>query len=271
MAETGCLKDGHFNNLEVENTTIMTGKLTVGSTSTSEVNYVSPIGLSPVKIIHSQVSRAPIGGFYPSIIGAVEATDIEGFDMPACEALFNYLSNVDALSSVQSTHLFGISASKSQTSTIIAAADSALDSTCGYARAHTPQFLTGSWSATADIGAVNPFANMSNNAQHLIIFGGNNSTGDGVLTFSLSAEDKVDATASAIAVTGIGDQVWEFAAKGNTLDDGVDITLTPEKTTKILKGSFIYLENHWNHGVMVRGYIKVSGGKLTAALPNPAP
>ena len=60
MAETGCLRDGHFQNLQVENTTIldtgdvtMTGKLTIGSTSTSDVNWVSPTGLSPISSISS--------------------------------------------------------------------------------------------------------------------------------------------------------------------------------------------------------------------------
>lgn len=40
MAETGCLKDGHFNNLQVENTTIMTGN-TLSKVPTSFTSAVT--------------------------------------------------------------------------------------------------------------------------------------------------------------------------------------------------------------------------------------
>ena len=141
MAESGCLKDGHFKNLQVEETTIldmnnvtMTGKLTIGSTSTSDVNWVSPTGLSPVVITHSTASRAAANrGAYPSIMGTVDNATVAGYDMPACEALFSYLSNIDSLTIAQSTHLFGNTASASKTSTITEAAAGALTAGNGYA------------------------------------------------------------------------------------------------------------------------------------------
>ena len=278
MAEVGCLKDGHFQNLQVENTTIldtgdvtMTGKLTIGSTSTSDVNWVSPTGLSPVMITHSVASRdAANGGHYPSIMGTVDSATVAGYDMPACEALFSYLSNIDpsiGLSIAQSTHLFGNTGAASLTSTITEAAASALDGADGYATPLTPQFLTGDWSEAKDIGDANPFADGVNNAQHLIIFGGNNSTGTGALTFSLTGSDKFDDSGCSIAITGAGTQIFTVQAPASTNDDSVDITLTPQATTKILKGSFLYLEHTNTDAVNVRGYIKVSGGTLTAAIP----
>jgi hypothetical protein len=275
MSETGCLKDGNFQNLQIENTTILdmgnvtlTGKLTIGSTSTHDVNWVSPIGLSPVMITHSTASRAVAnGGSYPSIMGTVNSVNIVGYDMPACEALFSYLSNLDSLSVVQSTHLFGTAASASQTSTITEAAASALDNADGYATTLTPQFLTGDWSAAKDIGATNPFADLGDNIQQLIVFGGNTSTGTGALTFSLTGSDKFDDSGSSIAVTGAGTQVFTFITPAGG-DDSIDITLTPQATTNILKGSFIYLEHTGADAVNVRGYIKVSGGTLTAAIPG---
>ena len=293
MAEVGCLKDGYFQNLVVENTTIfdtadmtlgdgtgtitidgnlsvgggVSATLTIGSTSTSDVNYVSPTGLSPVMITHSTATRAAAnGGHYPSIMGTVDNATLAAYDMPSCEALFCYLSNLDSLSTVQSTHLFGNTAGASLTSTITEAAAGALDGDDGYATNLTPQFLTGDWSTDKDIGAANPFFDGGDDIQHLIIFGGNNSTGTGVLTFSLSGSDGFDASASSIAVTGAGDQVFTVTAAADDAGSGVDITLTPEATTKILKGSFIYLEHTAGNIVAARGYIKVSGGTLTPAI-----
>jgi hypothetical protein len=275
MAEVGCVKDGHFQNLQVESTTIldtgdvtMTGNLIIGSTSTSDVNWVSSTGLSPVKITHSQISRAVAnGGSYPSIMGTVNSVLITGYDMPACESLFCYLSNLDSLTAVQSTHLFGTTAVVSQTSTITEAAAGALAGADGYVTNLTPQFLTGDWSVAKDIGAQNPFADLGDNIQQLIVFGGNSSTGTGALTFSLAGSDKFDDSGSSIAVTGAGTQIFTFATSAGG-DDSVDITLTPQATTNILKGSFIYLEHTGADAVNVRGYIKVSGGTLTAAIPG---
>jgi len=282
MAESGCLRDGHFQNLVVTNTTLLdTGDLTIsGSTNTvtipgilklgtSECASYTPTGLSPVVLTHSVVSRAAgNSGFYPHVIGTVDKKDIEGYDMPACESLFRYLSTKDSLTAVEATHLFGGTAPASQTATLTTAAAGALAGADGFATSVTVQFLTGDFNAARDIGNVNPFADLGDNVRHLIVFGGNSSTSTGAITLSLSGDDKFDDSGCSIAVSGASTQIFTVTGAAGTNNNSFDITLTPTATTKIEKGSFIYLEHTTGNAINCRGYIKVTGGALTPAIPD---
>lgn len=228
-----------------------------------------PVSLSPVKLVHSVLSRAAgNGGCYPHVMGTVDTKLIDGYDMIACESLFNYLSNKTALTVVEATHLFGETAPASQTSTIGEAVAGALAGADGYATDLTVQFLTGDWSAAQDIGNVNPFADLGDDTRHLLVFGGNKSTGTGALTFSLTGSDKFDDSGCSVAVTGAGTEVFTITGAAGADDNSVDLTLTPQIGTTIKKGSFLYLERTGANAVNIRGYIKVTGGTLTPAIPD---
>jgi hypothetical protein len=93
MAETGCLKDGYFNNLEVENTTILGGTFGLAPTGQSfgiyegafELNFRSPAitgtdnGL--VKTVATLPANCRIIDVYMLTTEAFNSDDEKGFDL----------------------------------------------------------------------------------------------------------------------------------------------------------------------------------------------
>ena len=80
----------------------------------------------------------------------------------------------------------------------------------GYSTTLKPQFLTGNWNAAKDIGGTSVLADLADNSQRIIIFGGNAYTGTGThaITFSLSGSDKFDGDKTKIYISGNGDNIY---------------------------------------------------------------
>jgi len=262
MSETGCLKDGHFNNLEVD------GEANGGNYVFN--GYSRSSSLPPVSLLHSSYPGGTTYAHGGSIINDIDSTTNSGHNWDNCEKLFQWLSVRDILTDAEAENLYGQTAGTVKKSTIAdAAADAAnttaFDNTLGI------QYLTGTWgdATTSDIGAMNPRAAMADNAQTLVVFGSDVvSTGEGVLKLKIdgTGTDKIDTSQSFIAFSGLpGTPAQWTITVGSGNDNVVDIVLKPQSGTVIEKGSFIYLENTGADLVAVRGYLKISGATLTSA------
>lgn len=238
------------NNLDLKNTAFISGNFVQGPWKLGS--------LPSEKLVHSS-DNGPFGTFSEKTLATI--------DISRLERLANYFSMRTSLTQEESRSLFqDINANASATSTIEEAATT--NQLNGYSTSLKPQFLTGDWSAAKDIGNVSVLADLPDNSQRLIIFGGNTSGGTGALTFSLGGSDKFDDSHSVVYVSGKGDNVYTATAAG-TGDTSVDLTLTPENGTIIKAGSFLYFENTATGLVAVKGFINVSGGTLTPSIPDP--
>jgi len=196
---------------------------------------------------------------------SLNTTGLANVDINKAEDLFYYFSRKTSLTAAESSKIL-VSGLDSQTATLTAAGAGALAGADGFATAATPQFLTGDFGTACDIGANNPFAAAVAGSAHLIIFGGNTLTAvAAVLTFTLSAAQRLDASGFNLLVSGDGNETYTDTAPGD--DNSIDMTLTPSAAnTKILAGSYLYIYHRVAQvGAVtyVKGLIKTTGGTLT--------
>ena len=243
---------------------------TLGAGATSTVTIPGSLVATSTSIGElSSIPHSTAGGFDSlapkSIMGTVDSATATGYNMLACDKLFHFLSAKDSLTAAEATTLFGTSATASTTATVDeAVADAA--NTPGFDATLKVQFLTGGFGGAAkDIGNVNPFADLGDNGQQMVIFGSDvASTGTGALTLTLAGSDRVDSSGSSIAFTGVDNDVFTVTAAAGG-DGTVDIVITPANGTIIKHGSFLYKEHTGANLVNIRGYLKIGGVALTSA------
>jgi len=251
MAETGCLKDGHFHNLQVD------GEANGGNYVFNGYSRLSTF--PPVSLAHS-VAESQDKYNYGSIISVLESNNNTGYNWDNCEKLFQWLSVRDAVTDTEATELFQTEAAASTTCTLAEAAADA-SRTPGFDATLKIQFLTGGWNSATNIGSRNTLFNGVDNRQNLIVFGGNTSSGNGEITLTFDT-DRIDASQSSIAYSNARTRFPTWTITGGSSDSTADIVITPANGTIIEKGSFIYLENTGENLVMVRGFLKISGTAL---------
>tara|TARA_B100000902_G_scaffold357744_1_gene372421 strand:- start:426 stop:1202 length:777 start_codon:yes stop_codon:yes gene_type:complete len=252
MAETGCLKDGHFQNLQVE------GEANGGNYVFNGYSRLSTF--PPVSLAHSVVVGDGSKYNYGSIISVLESNNSTGYNWDNCEKLFQWLSVRDAVTDTEATELFQTEATASTTCTLAEAA-AAAERTPGFDATLKIQFLTGDWNSVTNIGSTNTLFNGNDNRQNLIVFGGNTSSGSGAITLTFDT-DTIDGSQSSIAYSNGRTRFPTWTITGGSGDSNDDIVITPANGTIIEKGSFIYLENTGENLVMVRGFLKISGTAL---------
>jgi len=244
MAETGCLKDGHFNNLEVENTTILGG------------------GTNTVTIPGALISAPRC--FRNQLITNTLSMDTETASPSDLVEFAHYLGSLDGDGFTAA--LFNRHFSSS---------DGVDEATVVIAGGNDPIVLSKAIRLTGDCGTVT-FANSAAvhavGTKSLIIFDGNTITGSGILTISLKAGDGVDASACQVVVEAVSTGI--LTAVSNPGDDNdEDITLRAIGGATIIKGSYLYIEGTDTYPtfgtagtsatVALKGCIRLSAGALT--------
>jgi hypothetical protein len=236
MAETGCLKDGHFQNLEVENTTILGGGT---NTVTIPGAFISAPRCFRNQLITNTLSMATETASPNDLVEFAHylgSLDSDGFTA----ALFN-------------RHFSSATGVAEASVPIVASND--------------PIVLNKAIRLTGDCGTVdfeNSAAVHDSGTKSLIIFDGNTISGSDVITISLKSDDGIDASACQVVVEAA--DTGELTAVANPSDDDdEDITLTASGGATIIKGSYLYIEGTATATVALKGCIRLSAGALTVA------
>ena len=247
MAELGCLKDGHFQNLQVESTTIFenTASITIsGADDTitipgtlkyqnAELPLITMMGLNPTWAFNfgdpSVATSATAAGALATIITPAGTL----YNLSKC--LENIAAQTEVVSVVQGTALFGV--------TTVIGTDAAIPA-AGATSVIIPDNLhitriTGNVGTSLVLSA-STFNYLINERALAIFKGGNVFAASQVLTLTTHTNAELNAQGCEVVVSGEGNDIMIRAIAPSDGDSTIILTASSTETT-ILEGSYIYI------------------------------
>ena len=267
MGEVGCLKDGNFQNLQVESTTILdVGNITIsGATNTVTIPGTLKYQTSELPLI-TMMGLNPIWAFNfgdPSALASAAAAGAKATVLTPAGTLYNLskcLENVANQTAVvtvaQGTVLFGEATSAGTDAAIAAGTTNTLiPANLNITR------ITGNLTADLTLGASS--IDYQADQRSLAIFSGSNVfTATKKLTLTTHATSKLNAEGSELVVSAAGTDVMTRVTAPSDGDVTIVLTASAADTT-ILPGSYIYLIAEANtDAVSIKACIRTTGGTI---------
>lgn len=266
MAEVGCLKDGHFQNLQVESTTILDiGDITISGASdtvtipgtlkyqTSELPLITMMGLNPTWAFNFGDPSVPASATAAGAKGNVLTPVGTLYNLSKC--LENIANQTAVVSVAQGTALFGATTSVGTDAPIAAGATNTLiPADLNITR------ITGNLGSSLTLTAST--IDYQNNQRALAIFTGNVFTASQSLTLTTHTDAELNAEGTEVVVSGAGNDIMTREGACTDADASIIITASAADTT-ILPGSYIYLiaENN-NDVVNIKACFRTTGGTI---------
>jgi hypothetical protein len=250
MAEVGCLKDGHFQNLEVENNFTIVNTLAIAEEPVTWSStrgaipdfiynngiYTTTLGLMPTWNANFGAAVASATGPYVGVVDVL--TPLERMTRLAL-SLRGIAKQTAVITSAQTDTLYG-SGGIPGTDVAIAAIATPVPANGGITR------LTGNLTAAV---TMTPSADAlpDDNDRSILLFTGNTFTASDVLQLEFHADIGMDAESSEFITTtnvtgGTTDYITERETATTDAHSKIILTNGGGGDTTILAGSFIYLE-----------------------------
>ena len=263
MAEIGCLKDGHFQNLQVENTTILgtnnltlhTDKAFFGSVSAATTALVLnpdyPVIMRPFM---SQIARNFGQGHFN-----VDTTELDNY-------LNNTLTPINMFP-ILVNHLASLCGGDSTSPTLATIHSVSLGLTTSAQLGPEDALVVGDQvtllnNTTVGGKVATAVGNQADDVVALIIFGADNTLADGE-TFTLPFDAADGVAPDAFEVVDHDSVTGSPGAKKTAINGSGPILLTAAGTTTIRKGSFIFLKWITDNDIAVKACISTSQGAIT--------
>ena len=255
MAESGCLKDGHFQNLQVEGITSDLGTGTLKYQS-ADLPLITMMGLNPIWAFNfgdpSDPASATADGAKDTVLTPVGTL----YNLSKC--LENIANQSTVVSVAQANALFGVEDGAVE-GTDVPIADGATNPLI-------PDHLnitrvTGNVGANLTLTAST--IDYQANERCLVIFTGNVFTASQALVLTMEGNSALNQAGCETVVSGAGNDIMTRSAAASNGNTVITIAAVGADTT-ILPGSYIYLiaENNSNE-VDVKVCIRTTGGTVT--------